>query len=80
MPSALIRELCERQHQLILVIDLNLTTTMNAAKAIRRWLINRNITCLHVAGPGRVTNRQLYHSVYAVLDVLIPRTRSAATA
>ena len=62
------REMALKNKKHLLHIDLNLTTTFDAASLIASWLKLHRIKILHVAGPRSSKDPNIYVDVFRILE------------
>jgi Circularly permutated YpsA SLOG family len=65
------REMALKHGKQLLGIDLNQTTSLDAASLIVSWIQLRRIKILNVAGPRASEDADIYNDVYRILEMVI---------
>ena len=68
--SKLTQELAEKHSRPFLHVDLNQTTSFDAAQDINSWIRKNGIETLNIAGPRASSDPNIYQAVAGILEAL----------
>jgi len=69
--TKLTREMAVKHDRKMLVIDLNLTSSLDAASLVVSWIQSQSIKIMNVAGPRASEDAGIYLDVFRILEMVL---------
>jgi len=69
--TELTREMAVKHGKKMIVIDLNLTKSTDAASSVVSWIQSQSIKTLNVAGPRASEDAGIYQDVFRILEMVV---------